>query len=359
MPRDWTRYLANARTDAGRALVEQGNRIDEARQALTADSYQKILAAAGITPRDGRLLATIGKRLRHLLDLKSGLRLPIRIRTLTALSELSRDTLIRAADEGLVHAAMTEADARSLRGSTASITSRIIRPTDNWNFSTLRWPRIDGWDGVGYVPGDLYANCLWYYAHDGDKVVDPMAGSGMLLRVWEDRAAWMDSEDFRLEIVLSDLTPRGPYSDRILPCDLLENSPTHRADYVIIDPPYCGLVKRQYSDLPNDLANMDTTSWTDAMENIAARLRSIQVQGGRCTVIVPNNRVLTTGERVLFPEVIRRIFCRKDYKLFDVAYASRRTQQKQGRRMGVLNNRARRARVPLADISEVLTFIVP
>ena len=34
MPRDWQRYLSNAQTDAGRAIVEQGKRIHEARQRL-------------------------------------------------------------------------------------------------------------------------------------------------------------------------------------------------------------------------------------------------------------------------------------------------------------------------------------
>ena len=358
MPRDWTRYLANSRTDAGRALVEQGNRIDEARRILSADKYLSVLSATGVTGRDARLLATIGRRLRPLLDLKPELRLPIRIRTLAALSELSADTLMRAAEEGQVHAAMTEADARSLRGTTTAPLPPIIRPTDNWSFATLRWPRIDGWDGHGYIPGDLYANCLWYYAHDGDVVVDPMAGSGMLLRVWEERTAWIGNETWNLEVVLSDLFPRGPYSEQIRSCDLLEAFPAGRADYIIIDPPYYGLVSGQYSDLPNDLANMDAVCWTNAVERIACKFRSIQSQGGRCTVIVPNNRTITTGERTLFPEVIRQIFYRAGYELHDVVYASRRTQQKQGRRMAILNNRARRNRVPLADVSEVLTFIV-
>lgn len=159
--------------------------------------------------------------------------------------------------------------------------------------------------------------------------------------------------------LLSDLISRGPYDGQILPCDLLEEFPTERADYIIIDPPYCGLVNGQYSELPNDLANMDAIRWTEAMEGIAHRFRSVQIQGGRCTVIVPNNRIITTGERLLFPQVVRRIFCQAGYELYDVTYASRRTQQKQGRQMGVLNNRARRDRVPLSDISEVLTFITP
>ena len=256
-----------------------------------------------------------------------------------------------------MHTTMTEADVRSLRGSTITSTPGIVRPTDNWSFSTLRWPRIDGWDGYGYIPGDLYANCLWYYAHTGDVVVDPMAGSGMLHRVWEDRAEWLENDSLDIDLVLSDLFPRGPYIEKIHSCDLLEKFPTERADYIIVDPPYHGLANGQYSDLPNDLANMNALDWTTAMECIAQRFRDIQSQGGRCTVIVPNNRMVTTGERNLFPEKVRRMFCRSGYELYDVTYASRRTQQKQGRYMGILNNRAKRDKVPLADVSEVLTFI--
>ena len=185
-----------------------------------------------------------------------------------------------------------------------------------------------------------------------------MAGSGMLFRVWEDRATWVENGDLDIEIVLSDLFPRGPYRERIHACDLLDGFPTERADYIILDPPYYGLVNNQYSDLPNDLANMDATCWTEAMKRIIGHFRTVQTQGGRCTVIVPNNRTITTGERILFPEIVRQMFYQLGYELYDVAYASRRTQQKQGRQMGILNNRARRDRVPLADISEVLTFIL-
>lgn len=359
MPRDWTRYLANLRTDAGRALVEQGSRIDEARRTLTSEEYLHVLDAAGVTARDARLLATIGRRLRPILDLKPGLRLPIRIRTLATLSELSSEVLAQAVKEGRIHSVMTEADARSLRGPGVAPLQSVIRPTDNWSFATLCWPRIDGWDGHGYIPGDLYANCLWYYAQDGDLVVDPMAGSGMLFRVWNERDTWIGNEPWNINIVLSDLFPRGPHVKQILTCDLLKDFPTEKADYIIMDPPYCGLVNSQYSDLPNDLANMDTNQWINAMERIVRRFRTVQGKGGRCTIIVPNNRTITTGERVLFPEIVRRIFYQAGYELYDVTYASRRSQKKQGRQMGILNNRARRDRVPLADVSEVLTFVVP
>ena len=252
---------------------------------------------------------------------------------------------------------MTDAQTKRLRNAQPTPFSPVIKSTDNWNFNQVHWPRIDEDEGFGYIPGEIYANCLWYYAREGETVVDPMAGSGMLLRVWEDRHSWFRDNPLSINIIMSDLIPRGPYQEQIMQCDLLHQQPAEQPDYIIIDPPYCGLVNGQYSNLPNDLANMTPESWVNAMQRIANQSRTAQVQGGRCTIIVPNSRTITTGERILFPEIIRRTFQQTGYQLYDVAYASRRTQQKQGRRMGILNNVARRTKVPMADISEILTFI--
>lgn len=357
MSRDWRSYLSNGRTDAGRAIIEQGNRIHEARQTLPEKKFLTLIASVGISPRDARLLTRIGHRLHPLLAVDSTLRFPYRIRTLSALSDLSTDVLNKAAGTGKIHPSTTESEIRSMRGTSRTSIPSVIRPTDNWSFSTLRWPRIDGWEGHGYIPGDLYANCLWYYAREGDVVIDPMAGSGMIHKVWEERSEWSEGETRNIRIEMADLVPRGPYADHIQECDLMESVPIDRADYIIVDPPYCGLSDGQYSDLPNDLANMNPSGWVKSMEMIAERFKNVQPDDGRCTVIVPNNRAIATGERTLFPEIIRRTFQQAGYRLYDVTYASRRTQQRQGRHMGILNNRARRERVPMADVSEVLTFI--
>ncbi len=357
MSRDWKRYLSAARADAGRAIIEQGKRLDEAHQNLPKKRYLDLLAKLCITPREARTLVVIGSRLYSSLKKCPDTRFPYRIRLLSLLADLSTETLFAAASSGMIHPAMTENEVRELRGSVRESIPQVIRPTDNWNFSSLYWPRIDGWEGHGYIPGDLYANCLWYYARDGDTVVDPMAGSGMLLKVWEDRNKWSNGSIDDLKIVLSDLRPRGPYVNHIQECDLLESVPVARADYIIVDPPYCGLVSGQYSDFRSDLANMLPPDWISAMNVIAKRFSCVQPDDGRCTVIVPNSRFIATGERILFPEIVRHVFEEAGYYLFDVAYASRRTQQKQGRRMGILNNKARREKVPLADIAEVLTFV--
>ena len=357
MARNWTAYLTSTPTDAGRALVLQGARLNEARRELTETQYLRALSHANIKPREAAVLAGIGRRLYRFLEEHPNIRLPYRMRTLIVLADLPAQRLDDAVTEGLIYPAMTETETKALRPPSPYPVPPVIRPTDNWNFSNLRWPRIDGVDGHGYIPGDVYANCLWYYARDNDTVLDPMAGSGMILHVWQQRQAWL--EDYRLNLTVagSDLTPRGPYEQNIRQQDLLEGLPDGQYDYIIVDPPYPGLVARQYSDSSSDLANMKPNAWIEAMTYIAGCFYEQQLPDGRCTVIVPNNRDLSTGERQLFPDIVRGVFKDAGYQLYDTTYTSRRTQQKQGQQIAILNNQARRVRVPMTEIAEVLTFI--
>ena len=337
----------------------QGLRLDEARRQLSETQYVRVLARASIRPREAANLANIGRRLHFLLEEHPDIRLPYRLRTLVALADFSTESISVAAKDCLIHPAMTEVEVKALRPPSLNPIPSVIRPTDNWNFSSLRWPRIDGFDAYGYIPGDVYANCLWYYARDDDSVLDPMAGSGMMLHVWQERHTWLDGRLPNLTVSVLDLNPRGPYGQLIRRHDLLEGLPEDSYDYIIMDPPYPGLANGRYSDLPNDLGNMEVRDWSQAMRSIALGFYNQQPSNGRCTVIIPNNRNIVTGQRNLFPDVVRSIFRDVGYQLYDTTYASRRTQQKQGRRMAILNNQARRARVPMTEVSEVLTFLKP
>src|SRR3954469_3539169 len=104
----------------------------------------------------------------------------------------------------------------------------LIKPTDSWNFHEVVYPRIDDQpDTYGYIPGDLYANVLFYFARPGDLVVAPMAGSGQIQRVYEDRTRWTKGLDqpLDLDLRLFDLTPRGRYKRLIGSWDLLNGFP--------------------------------------------------------------------------------------------------------------------------------------
>jgi len=233
-----------------------------------------------------------------------------------------------------------------------------IKPTDNWNFSKLLFPRQDGEDGHGYIPGDLYANCLWYWTKPGQIVAAPMAGAGQIALVYERRYEWAIPEPWDLDLRMFDLNPRGPYIDMIKQNDLTKSLPLKHADYVVMDVPYFGMVEGQYSEKAQDLANMEIGEWSEAIASVAVSCRKAQKKDSLCTVICPNFRQIKTGAVILTTVVIREAFAAAGYRLHDIAYASRRVQQDQTPGMGIKNNMAKRNRTMMTDISEIQTFRV-
>ena len=234
--------------------------------------------------------------------------------------------------------------------------SPIIKPTDNWNFSPVHYERIGDENGHGYIPGDIYANCLWYWTKARNVVAAPMAGSGQIMRVYDDRAVWAAPKPWKLDIRMFDLTPRGPYAKRIRTNDLTVGLPIKRANYIVLDVPYFGMANNQYSDKKTDLSNMNETGWARAIKAIARSCSRAQKSGDFCTVISPNYRSLKDGRIFLANTVIRAAFLTRGYQLHDLAYASRRIQQSQHVGMAMLNNAAKSGRVMLTDIAEIMTF---
>ena len=88
----------------------------------------------------------------------------------------------------------------------------IIKPSDWWAFGQPKWRKEE--DFPGSIPGEIYANALYYFAPQVGVVVDPMAGSGMLKRVYDDRELWQKDLDFNLEIYLYDLHPCRNYIEK-------------------------------------------------------------------------------------------------------------------------------------------------
>ncbi|NES20599.1 MAG: hypothetical protein F6K41_17120 [Symploca sp. SIO3E6] len=236
--------------------------------------------------------------------------------------------------------------------------SPIIKPSDNWNFSTVKYGRIDEKFGEyrGYIPGEIYANCFWYYVKPGDLVVAPMAGSGQVWRVYEARQEWMGQHIYDFQLEMFDLTPRGKYKDLITPHDLTKNFPVENPDYIVIDIPYYGMVNQQYSDKPEDLANMTLEDWQVAIAAIAKNCALAQKTGTLCTIISPNYREVANGLIVIVTDIIRYSWESAGYILHDKAYSSRRIQQHQTPQMARMNNHAKANRIMLTDITEILTF---
>jgi ParB family chromosome partitioning protein len=234
--------------------------------------------------------------------------------------------------------------------------SELIKPSDNWNFFEVFYDRIDGEAGHGYIPGELYVNCLWYFTHPGDLVIAPMAGSGQIKRVYDDRALWMRPQPWDVDLRMFDLTPRGPYMPLIGQWNMLDGFPpvARPPDYVVLDVPYLGCCNGQYSTRRDDIANMDAPAWTAAMTAIAQACAVVKAK--LCTVVAPDWVDHNTGEVVLCTEIIREAWRNAGYRLYRKAYATKHIQSARTERIAALNNRAKRLRLTLSDISEVLTF---
>jgi len=236
--------------------------------------------------------------------------------------------------------------------------SPIIKPSDNWNFSTIQYGRIDEKAGEdrGYIPGEIYANCFWYYVKPGDLVVAPMAGSGQVWRVYEARQEWMGQHVYDFKLKMFDLTPRGKYKHLISKHDLRQSFPVVNPDYIVMDIPYYGMVNQQYSDKPEDLANMALEDWQVAIAALAKNCALAQETGTLCTIISPNYRDVANGLIVMVTDTIRYLWESAGYILHDKAYSSRRIQQHQTPQMARMNNHAKANRIMLTDITEILTF---
>jgi ParB family chromosome partitioning protein len=231
----------------------------------------------------------------------------------------------------------------------------LIKPSDNWNFAQVVYGRIDE-DGEthGYIPGEIYANCFWYYAPDGGEVCDLMAGSGQAMRVYEDREHWGPERSFNLR--LFDRLPRGRYKDQIEQLDATKGLPAgYQPDYIFMDVPYFGQVVGAYSDAEEDIANMDLASWSEAMQAVAASCAAAQASGGLCSVMAPNYCDWEHG-RIMTCDLIRQWWVAAGYALHDIAYSTRRIQQAQNPTMAKTNLKAKRERLMLSDIAEIQTF---
>lgn len=212
----------------------------------------------------------------------------------------------------------------------------IIKPSDWWAFSHPKWRKED--DFAGSIPGEVYANALYYFAPKQGVAVDAMAGSGMLKRVYDDRQRWQKDLDLNLELHLFDIKP---CRDWIQKHDARRPLPI-RADWIFIDPPYYG------HNLHEDELSQ-ATSYADYLAVMAEVIAALAVSlrpGGRLCVFLPK----WSGAQVADPNYdapadVANLAKAEGLKWIDTAYVSRGRQQEPGSAAkNVAAKRARRMR---------------
>ena len=152
--------------------------------------------------------------------------------------------------------------------------------TTLWDFPSQQYGRAPQGDKRygGVTPSHVIHGVVQGYSRRGDRVIDPMCGSGTTLDVCRDlgrRARGFDLQPTRPDIELSDA--------RHLPLD------TASVDLAFVDPPYSTHLK--YSGDPRCLGECDasTPAWAEGMEAVVVELARVLRPGGVIAVYLSDS----------------------------------------------------------------------
>lgn len=226
----------------------------------------------------------------------------------------------------------------------------IIKPSDWWAFSHPKWRREK--DFSGSIPGEVYANALYYFAPRSGVAVDPMAGSGMLKRVYDDRELWQKDTDFNLDIRLYDLHPQRKF---IKKHDARKPLPI-KADWIFIDPSYYGQSSHLFKD---ELAStQDYNEYVALMEEVIQALANSLKSKGRLCIFLPKwSGFQPEDPNHNTPSDIYAITVKAGLHWIDTAFVSRGRQQEPG--SATKNNVAKRNRRMWSDTCVLNVFEKP
>lgn len=228
----------------------------------------------------------------------------------------------------------------------------IIKPSNWWSFGCPKWRQEDF---RGSIPGEIYANALYYFAPEQGVAADGMAGSGMLRRVYEDRHLWQKERRLALDIRLYDLYPKEPWASKygIQRHDMTTPLP-EPVDWLFIDPPYFRIAA---DFLEGELAKtQDYGRYCELMRRVIEAARDSLRPGGVFCLFVAPYADITDPESPFIdvPADMYRIAIESGLRLVFRAYVSRGEQQR--RAAGMMNLKAKRMRRMFCDVCELLVF---
>ena len=223
----------------------------------------------------------------------------------------------------------------------------IIKPSDWWAFSHPKWRKEE--DFPGSIPGEIYANTLYYFAPRIGVAVDPMAGSGMLKRVYDDRDLWQKDSNFDLDINLFDLHPRR---DFIKKHDARNPLPT-KADWIFLDPPYFGQSSGLFKD--EFALSKDDKHYLSVLKKvIVAMAESLKPNGRLCLFLPQWSGLRPEDPNYNIPADAYSFAIEAGLHWIDTAFVSRGRQQKPG--SAIQNNVAKQERRMRSDTCVLNVF---
>ena len=228
----------------------------------------------------------------------------------------------------------------------------ILKPSNWWAFGRPKWQQ-EGFRGS--IPGEIYANALYYFAPETGIAADGMAGSGMLKRVYADRAAWQRSRKFNLDIRLFDLHPREPFASRYkINIHNMTQPLPEQVDWLFIDPPYFGISSDLYE---GELAQTQSYSrYLELMRAVVqAGAESLKANGVICILVTAYSDITQPGREVIdAPADMRHLLAEAGLVQDFRVYVSRGEQQRPN--AGYMNIKAKASRRMFSDVCELLVF---
>jgi hypothetical protein len=234
-----------------------------------------------------------------------------------------------------------------LKNGSRSANLDIIKPSDWWAFGNPKWRKEDNFPGS--IPGEIYANALYYFAPKVGIAVDPMAGSGMFKRVYDDRERWQKDSSFDLKIHLFDL---HPCRDFIKKHDARNPLPI-KADWIFIDPPYFAQSKHLFD---GDLAAAkDYSEYLTLMQEVIKAMSISLNPAGRLCIFLPKwSGLRPENPNHDIPADVHSFAINEGLIWIDAAFVSRGRQQEPA--SAVKNNAAKRARRMRSDTCVLNVF---
>lgn len=122
----------------------------------------------------------------------------------------------------------------------------------------------------GAFPEIFMENLLYYHTKENDLVYDPFAGSGTTIDV---------CKKMERNFYCSDLNIFPGREKEISKWDIASGLPDNltKPDLVFLDPPYWRQAKGRYSDVPNDLGNMNINKFYSIFNNFLKLLMDKEI----------------------------------------------------------------------------------
>lgn len=223
----------------------------------------------------------------------------------------------------------------------------IIKPSDWWAFGHPKWRKKE--DFPGSIPGEIYANALYYFAPKTGVAVDAMAGSGMFKRVYDDRDRWQKDSAFDLEIHLFDLHPCRNFIQKH---DARKPLPI-KADWIFIDPPYFGQSNHLFD---GDLAAAKYyAEYLELLKEVIVALTASLLPNGKLCIFLPKwSGFKPDNPNYDVPADAYSLAINAGLHWIDAAFVSRARQQEPG--SARKNNAAKRDRRMRSDTCVLNVF---